>query len=72
MQNSEEMDLKRKPLAIRENKLFSLDMQEIPISSAEADDSGAHVSNGGVKRCYTYNASGSTTVYHNENGTWYA
>lgn len=61
LHNPEEMDLKRKPSAIRENKLFSLDMQEIPIPSAKADENGAHVSNGSVKQYYTYNASGSST-----------
>ena len=65
------MDLKRKPSAIRENKLFSLDMREIPISLAEADDNGAYVSNGSVKHYYTYNASGSSTAHRVENSTWY-
>ena len=46
-------------------------MREIPISSAEADDNGAYISNGSVKQFYTYNASGSTTVHKSENGTWY-
>lgn len=65
------MDLKRKPSAVRENKLFSLDMREIPISSPEADDNGAYVSNGSVKQYYTYNASGSSTAHRGENSTWY-
>ena len=43
------MNLKKKPSTIRENKLFSLDMREIPMSSAEADDNGAYVSNGSVE-----------------------
>ena len=65
------MDLKRKPSDIRENKLFSLDMREIPISSPEADDNGAYVFNGSVKQYYTYNASGSSTAHRGENSTWY-
>ena len=70
LHNPEEMDLKRKPSAIRENKLFSLDMREIPISSAEADDNGAYVSHGSVQQCYTYNTSGSSTAHRGENSTW--
>ena len=46
-------------------------MREIPISSAEADDNGAYVSNGSVKQYYTYNASGSSTTHRGENCTWY-
>ena len=43
LQNPNELNLKEKPSAIRENKLFTLDMREIPISSAEADDNGAYI-----------------------------
>lgn len=71
LQNPEELLLKHKPSAIRENKIFTLDMREIPISSAEADDNGAYISKGSAKQWYTYNESGSTTVHKTENGAWY-
>ena len=44
-------------------------MREIPISSAEADDNGAHISK--PKRLFQYNSEGSRTVHKNENGTFY-
>lgn len=71
VQNPEELQLKQKPSAIRENKIFTLDMQETPISSAEADDNGAYTSKGSARQWYTYNVSGSTTAHKSENGTWY-
>jgi len=71
LQNPEELDLKHKPSAIRENKIFTLDKREIPISSAEADDNGAYISKGSVKQYYTYGLSNSTTAHKSENGAWY-
>ena len=65
------MDLKHKPSAIRENRIFTLNKREIPISSAEADDNGAYISKGSAKQYYTYNLSGSTTAHKSENGAWY-
>ena len=38
--------------------MFTLDMREIPISSAEADDNGAYISKGNAKRLFQYNADG--------------
>ena len=52
LQNPEELNLKEKPSGIRENKMFTLDMREIPISSAEADDNGAYISKGSAKRLF--------------------
>lgn len=72
LQNHKELNLKEKPSAIRENKLFTLDMREIPISSAEADDNGAYISKGSAKRLFQYNSKGSRTVHKNENGAFYA
>jgi len=71
LQNPEELDLKHKPSAIRENKIFTLDKREIPISSAEADDNGAFISKGSAKQYYTYGLSSSTTAHKSENGAWY-
>ena len=45
-------------------------MQEIPVSTAEADDNGACISKGSAKEQFTYNALGSTKAHKNENGTW--
>ena len=72
LQNPEELNLKEKPSGIRENKMFTLDMREIPISSAEADDNGAYLSKGSAKRLFQYNSEGSRTVHKNENGVFYA
>ena len=72
LQNPNELTLKGKPSAIRENKLFTLNMREIPISSAEADDNGAYISKGSAKRLFQYNSEGSRTVHKNENGAFYA
>ena len=44
LQNPEDFNVKQKPSGIRENKMFTLDMREIPISSAKADDNGAYIS----------------------------
>ena len=35
LQNPEDFNLKQKPSGIRENKMFTLDMREIPMSSAK-------------------------------------
>ena len=72
LQNPIELNLKEKPSAIRENKLFTLDMREIPISSVEAEDNGAYISKGNAKRLFQYNSKGSRTVHKNENGAFYA
>lgn len=70
LQNPKEFQLKQKPSEICENKIFTLDMQEIPVSTAEADDNGACISKGSAKEQFTYNVLGSTTAHKNENGTW--
>lgn len=59
LQNPEDFELKEKPSAIRENKMFTLDMRKIPISSAKADDNGVYVPKGTVKKSYVYNEEGS-------------
>lgn len=46
LQNPADFNIKQKPSGIRENKMFTLDMREIPISSAKADDNGAYISKG--------------------------
>ena len=71
LQNPEEMNLKTKPSAIRENKVFTLDMREISIQSAKADDNGAYISKGSAKKFYAYNNEWSRTAHKNENGAWY-
>ena len=40
----EELILKVKPSAIRENKVFTLDTRQISMEAAGADDNGAYVS----------------------------
>ena len=39
----EELELKRKPSGIRENKIFTLDIRKISLASAAADDNGVYV-----------------------------
>ena len=65
------MNLKTKPSAIRENKIFTSDMCEISIQSAKADDNGAYISKGSAKKFYAYNDEWSRTAHKNENGAWY-
>ena len=64
------MILKTKPSAIRENKVFTLDMCEISIQSAKADDNGAYISKGSAKKFYAYDE-WSRTTHKNENEVWY-
>ena len=71
LQNPEDFNLKQKPSGIRENKMFTLDMREIPISSAKADDNGAYISKGSVTKFYMYNEEGSRTSHKDGNGVWY-
>ena len=71
LQHPEEMDLHHKPSAIRENKIFTLDMHKVPIKSAEADDNGAFHSKGSAKRYFTYSRDGSKMAHKSENGSWY-
>ena len=62
LQNPEDFNLKQKPSGIRENKMFTLDMREISISSAKGDDNGAYISKGSVTKFYMYN---------DGSGVWY-
>ena len=71
LQNPEDFNLKQKPSGIRENKMFTLDMREIPISSAKADDNGSYISKSTVAKFYMYNAEGSRTSHKDQNGVWY-
>lgn len=72
LENPEDLDLKHKPSAIREDKLFTLDSRQIPIASAEADDNGAYISKGNAKRFYHYSKSNGSRTVHMENGSYYA
>ena len=71
LENPEDLNLKHKPSAIREDKIFTLDMREISITSAESDDNGAYISKGNARRFFQYSVDGTRTV-HQENGTFYA
>lgn len=51
--------------------MFTLDMIEIPISSAKADDNGAYISKGSVTKFYVYNENGSRTSHKDGYGVWY-
>ena len=52
---------------MRENKMFTLVMKEIP----KADDNGAYISKGSVTKLYVYNEEGSCTSHKDVNGIWY-
>ena len=71
LQNPEDFNLKQKPSGIYENKMFTLGMREIPISSAKADDNGAYISKGSVTKSYMYNEEASHTSHKDGNGVWY-
>lgn len=71
LQNPEDFNLKQKPSRIRENKMSTLDMREIPISSAKADDNGAYISKGSVRKFYMYNEEALNTSHKDGNGAWY-
>ena len=64
---SEDFNLKQKPSRIRENKTFTLDMSEIPVSSAKADDNFQ-------KHCYKVlyvQRRRLTYIPKDQNGVWY-
>ena len=69
LQNSKEMNLKTKPSAIRENKVFTLDMREI--SMQRLTTMGLIFQKGSAKKFYAYNDEWSRTAHKNENGPWY-
>ena len=71
LEHPEELNLKHKPSAIRENQMFTLDAREIPIDSAKADDNGAYNNNGSVTKFYRYTEEGSRTAHKKENNVWY-
>lgn len=72
LDNPEELDLKHKPAAIREDKIFTLDQRVIPIASAEADDNGAYISKGNAKRYFQYSSTSGSRTVHLENGVFFA
>ena len=72
LDNPEDLDLKHKPSAIREDKIFTLDQRVIPIASAEADDNGAYISKGNAKRYYQYSSTSGSRTVHSENGVFFA
>ena len=67
----EELNLKVKPSAIRENKVFTLDARQISMESASADDNRAHVSKGCPKKYYVHNEEICRIYHKGENGQWY-
>lgn len=71
LQNPEELDLKHKPSAIRDDNMFTLDRRTVSIESAKADDNGAYISKGKAKKTYWYSEDGAGTAHKNENGVWY-
>ena len=72
LDNPEELDLKHKPSAIREDKIFTLNQRVIPTASAEADDNGAYISKGNAKRYYQYSSTSGSRTVHLENGVFFA
>lgn len=71
LDNPEELDLKHKPSAIREDKIFTLDQRVIPIASAEENDNGAYISKGNAKRYYQYSSTSWSRTVHLENGVFF-
>ena len=47
--NPEDFEMKQKPVGIRKNFFCTLDRENIPVSSAKADDNGAYVRRGNFK-----------------------
>ena len=67
----EELNLRVKSSAIRENKVFTLDARQISMESASADGNGAYVSKGFPKKYYVYNEEMCRISHKGENGQWY-
>ena len=67
----EELHLKVKSSAIRENKVFTLDARQISMESAGADDNGAYVSKCCQKKYYVYNEEICRISHKGENGQWH-
>ena len=71
LQNPRDFNLKQKPSGIRENKMFTLDKREIPMSSAKTDNNGAYISKGSITKFSMYNEEGSRPSHKDGNGVWY-
>lgn len=52
LDNPEEFNLKHKPSGIRDDQMFTLDMREVSIASAKADDNGVYISKGKAKKFF--------------------
>ena len=52
MKNPNEFELLTKPSAIRENKLFTVNSNNISLESVKCDDNGSYLSKGTTKKFY--------------------
>ena len=51
--------------------MFTLDGQEIPISSAKADNNAVHINKGSAKKCYIFKKKEPCIAHSNGNGGCY-
>ena len=66
----EELNLKVKPSAIRENKVFTLHARQVSMESAGAEENGAYVLKGCPKKHYVYDEEMCGISLKCENGQW--
>ena len=71
LNNPEEIQQKLKPSGIRINACFTLDMREISVKSAKADDNGAYISKGNTRTMHAVMDSMITTAHRSINKNWY-
>ena len=52
LKNPQDFELKSKPSGIRDNRVFTLNKNIVPVESAKVDDNGSYIYKGNLKKLY--------------------
>ena len=66
LKNPQDFELKSKPSGIRDNRVFTLNKNIIPVESAKADDNGGYIYKGNPKKFYHWDLQNAPRCCHHD------
>ena len=66
LKNPQDLELKSKPSGIRDNRVFTLDKNIVPVESAKADDNESYIYTGNPKKFYHWDLQNAPRCCHHD------
>ena len=66
LKNPQDFELKSKPSGIRDNRVFTLNKNIVPVESAKVDDNGSYIYKGNLKKLYHWDLQNAPWCCHHD------